>query len=71
MGRAARLGGMRDLLMAILTATRAGSSPALPAVCNLVNRHDGREDHGRVVRTSGRRGLCRRGYARRGSPVHI
>jgi hypothetical protein len=71
MGRAARLGGVRDVLMAILTATRAGSCPALPVVCNMVNRHDGREDHSRVVRTSGRRGLCRRDHARRRSPAHF
>jgi hypothetical protein len=63
--------GVRDVLMAILTETREGSSPALHVVCNMLDRHDGREGHGRVVRISGRRGLCRRDNARRGSPAHI
>ena len=63
--------GMRDVLMVILTATCAGSSPALPVICNVLDRHDGREGHGRVVRTSGRRGICRRDHARRRSPAHF
>jgi hypothetical protein len=63
--------GVRDVLLAILPVTRVGSSPALPVVCNMFDRHEGREDEGRVARTSGRRELCRRDHARRGSPDHI
>jgi hypothetical protein len=65
------LWAVRDVRLDILPATPAGSSPALPVACSTFDRHDGREDHGRVVRTSGRRGLCRRDHARRGSPAHI
>ena len=61
---------VQDVLLAILTATRGGSSAALPVVCNMLDRDDGREDHGRVVRASGRRGICRRDHARRRSPAH-
>ena len=63
---------VQDVLLAILTATRDGSSPALLVVCNMLDRDDGREDHGRVVRTSasGRRQICRRDHARRRSPAH-
>jgi hypothetical protein len=61
----------QDVRLAILTATRAGSSPALPIVFTMLDRDDGREDHGRVVRTSGRRGICRRDHARRRSPAHF
>ncbi len=64
------LWGMQDVRLAILPVTRAGSSPALPVVCNMHGRDDGRKDHGRVVRTSGRRGICRRDHARRRSPAH-
>ncbi len=62
---------VQDVRLAILTATRAGSRPALPVVRNMLDRDDGREVHGRVVRTSGRRGICRRDHARRRSPAHF
>jgi hypothetical protein len=64
---------MRDVLLAIHPATRAGSGPALPVVCNMLDRHDGREDDGRAARTRGRLGLCHRDHpcAARSSPAHI
>jgi hypothetical protein len=58
----ARGSGLQDALLAILPATRAGSGPALPVVCNMLDRDDGREANGR--------GLCRRDHARRRSPAH-
>ena len=64
--------GVRDVLLAVLPETRAGSSPALRVACNMLDREDGREDHGRAARTRGRRGLSGRDHpcAARGSPAH-
>jgi hypothetical protein len=64
---------VRDVLLAIFPVMRTGSSPAIPVVGNMVDRHDGREDDGRAARTRGRRGLCRRDHPRaaRSSPAHI
>jgi hypothetical protein len=59
----------RDSLILIFPVMCAGSSPA---VRNMVDRQDGREDQGRAPRR-GRRGLCRRDSpgAARDSPAHI
>ena len=54
---------LRDVLLAIFPVTRTGSSPVARVVCNVVDRQDGREVHGRVPRR-GRRGLCRRDHPR-------
>jgi hypothetical protein len=64
---------VRDALLALFPVTCTGSSPALPVVCNMVDRHDGREDDGRAARIRGRRGLCRRDHPRatRCSLAHI
>jgi hypothetical protein len=63
---------VRDVL-ALFPVTCTVSGPAIPVVCNMVDRHNGREDVGRAARTRGRRGLCRRDHPRaaRGSPAHI
>jgi hypothetical protein len=63
---------VRDVLLAIFPVMRTGSSPVVRVVCNVVDRQDGREVHGRAPR-GGRRGLCRRDHPRaaRGSPAHI
>ena len=63
----------RYVLLAFFAGTNAESSgPTLPVVCNMVDRGDGREDHSRVSRTRGRRGLCCRDHATaRGSSAHI
>ena len=55
--------------LAIFLVARAGSRPA---VRNIVDRQDGREDQGRAPRR-GRRGLCRRDGpgAARDLPAHI
>ena len=55
--------------LAIFLVARAGSGPA---VRNIVDRQDGREDQGRAPRR-GRRGLCRWDSpgAARDSPAHI
>ena len=54
---------VRDVLLAIFPVTRTGSSPVVRVVCNVVDRQDGREVHGRAPRR-GRRGLCRRDHPR-------
>jgi hypothetical protein len=54
---------VRDVLLAIFPVTRTGSSPVARVVCNVVDRQDGREVHGRAPRR-GRRGLCRRDHPR-------
>ncbi len=77
---------LRDFLLAIVLVTLARSSPTLnkvkerylsftlfrPALCNMVDRHDGRQDLGRAARTRKCRDSSGWDHPRaaRGSPAH-